>query len=405
MKAIRYSCTIFIFSIISFQVIAFQYEFPIIEKVDFTTTDSIPLKATLYLPRDDVKKMVVILRDVTLDTPYPDFSLIADTVFFHPKIIQKLTQEQIGAIIIGRRAPLEKAESKLFRSQTLQTLADDAEHALYYLRSQKKFKDVRIGIWGTSETGCSAAVLAAKNREISFLLLLSTPSIDGLKQVDFSTKSPTSSFNNALFLSLASFMSSMMFDSAFFTYNKKEYEKKRGNLTFYELFWDSFCRINHEVIPNYEQYDTIKFHAKKMFMELWGDNKYTTTKKWRPNVELNISQCMDTIIHYWYTPRNVALIKWKPEIYYSKINCPVLLLFGMKDSYINVVECITETKKTVVKYRKNNFTLKTYSDLDHFLQKKDLEVTFIEKNGKRRTVKPVPDEVFNDVMTWFRHLP
>jgi dienelactone hydrolase len=379
---------------------------PVMEKVSFYTVDSIPLRGTLYLPHGDVDKIAIVLQDVKLDLRHPDYSLKIDTIANFPKIIKTMTENHTGALLFTRRYPIERypieAESEKYRRHTtLLTLAEDAEYAFRYLKSRKEFEKTKIGILGSSETGCSAAIAAARNTEISFLMLLSIPGVSGVKCHDFWYAEGNKALNVGKYTRLLGFFTTIISD-AVFTYKNIQYQYDKSLLS--QCVWDTFMEINHSIIPKYEDNDTIMHYAQELFKQQWEGTHFVPTKRWRPGVELQPSQCMDTIVCHWYIYRSIEFLKWEPERYLPKIGCPVLVCYGEKDVSINVHESIENVKNIAEKHSKKNFTLKTYPDLDHSLIKKDLAVTFVDTDGKKRTVPVAPEYVSSDIIAWMNSL-
>jgi uncharacterized protein len=66
-----------------------------------------------------------------------------------------------------------------FASATTLDFADDARGAIRYLRSQTTFPVASVGLVGHSEGGLIAPLVADGNAEVSFLVLLAGPSVDG----------------------------------------------------------------------------------------------------------------------------------------------------------------------------------------------------------------------------------
>ena len=66
-----------------------------------------------------------------------------------------------------------------FRGGTSADFADDAEAAVHFLRVQAGIARERVGIMGHSEGGLIAPMVAARSREVAFIVLLAGPGIPG----------------------------------------------------------------------------------------------------------------------------------------------------------------------------------------------------------------------------------
>jgi pimeloyl-ACP methyl ester carboxylesterase len=70
-----------------------------------------------------------------------------------------------------------------YLTSTVQEHAADGAAALAYLRSRDDIDPSRIGVLGHSEGGLHAAMLAAEDPDIAFVLALATPAVDGVSLV------------------------------------------------------------------------------------------------------------------------------------------------------------------------------------------------------------------------------
>ena len=66
-----------------------------------------------------------------------------------------------------------------FATATSADFADDAEAALRFLRAQPKINPARVGMIGHSEGGLIAPMVAARNHDVAFIVLLAGPGIAG----------------------------------------------------------------------------------------------------------------------------------------------------------------------------------------------------------------------------------
>lgn len=411
----------------------------------------IPLKATLYLPDQNhkVKAMVIMSVDVVLDIPHPDFTLNKDTIAFIPKLIRKLVSANVGVMLLHPKIPFEftnpnQSRSKEFVAQTVPSLANDMESAYHFLKSQKQFKRVKIGIIGFSETGCAAAIVASRNHNISFLELLSTPSTTGVEWYDDMNKLKKA-LNIPLWKTL--FVPIIQgVQSPYIVYRGEKITDSKDQSLIAQMSaktWDQVCRINREIACKNSDYASIQRLAAKSFKQVFRGTEF------KPIIQsefgkLSSDQAIDTLAQWWYTPRTIELVKWNPYKYYPKINCPTLLIFGDEDENINVPRCVDAIEQIVNDKQKWNFTMHTYPELSHKLSKekilvneeKELFVTIqvpdsasidrlneYMRNDRREDVpvppityvgkkmlkgpewiEVVPDDIYNQIVGWIRNL-
>jgi len=70
-----------------------------------------------------------------------------------------------------------------YGSATLGDLASDGEAALEYLRARDEIDPARIGVLGHSEGGLYAAMLAAQDPDIAFVVAMAAPATDGVSLI------------------------------------------------------------------------------------------------------------------------------------------------------------------------------------------------------------------------------
>lgn len=134
----------------------------------------IQLAGTLTLPQQEGKCPAVVLitgsgaqnRDEELFGHKP-FLVLAD----------HLTRNGIAVLRYDDRCTAQSEGD--FNSATSVDLADDADAAINYLRSRNEIDKKQIGLIGHSEGGLIAPMLAAKSKDIAFIVLLAGPGMKG----------------------------------------------------------------------------------------------------------------------------------------------------------------------------------------------------------------------------------
>lgn len=66
-----------------------------------------------------------------------------------------------------------------FNTATTFDLANDAEAAITYLKTRKEINSKKIGLMGHSEGGIIAPIIAARNKDVAFVVMLAGPGIRG----------------------------------------------------------------------------------------------------------------------------------------------------------------------------------------------------------------------------------
>ncbi len=384
----------------------------IIEKIVFQSTDTNRVHGTLYLPVNGVRKIVIEL--VSIDKPFrhPDFSLNSDTVYYNK--IRKMTKNNTGVFLVSPRlqqdvSPLDKNFLKSRLLLTPETLADDALHAYNYLKTDKRFEGVKIGVMGTSATGVSAAMAAARNSGIAFVILNSTPSTKSVDEADYmwNKNGGATYFYKELFKKLRGF-----FNDTTFVYNGKVYQDSKAKPIkeqFQSCAWDCMSRINQEVLLKNNNYDTIQFYARKMFKESLKGNNLANERSLNMrgkdigNEQVTADQYIDFIMCFWYTPQDICYLKWDPENYYPKIDCPVLMVFGDKDVNIDFEGSLNNSRNIVNRYNKKNYSIEVLKGVGHNFT--DRDITVIEKSGVSKNLKVVQDSYYTKLLKWLDRIP
>jgi hypothetical protein len=378
-----------------------------IEEFTYYTKDSIPIQSTLYLPKkEQLKRIIIQLQSIQIEFRNPDFSLRSDSV--HHKDILELVSSGTGVILISTRFRQTVDNAMILKNQTMETLADDVEYAYRYLRRKPQFSHIPIGVSGSSATGVAAAKVASRNTSVDFAILISTPSTPSIEEADYKwVNHPETSgvpYYKMLFAEFRKF-----FPHDRFTYKGQERKDSINNSInqqFEDCAWECISSINHTIISKYDEYDSIQYHAKKIFKNAF--NTENLSKKIEMMNLLNkmeehtANDYVDILMWFWYSPQDIDYLKWNPECYYPKINCPVLMLFAEKDINIDVNGSIENSKRIVEKYNKKNFSIVVIPGVDHSFYIPNEKITIKENNGQIKTLNKRTDLFFNTISNWIK---
>ncbi|HBP17257.1 MAG TPA: alpha/beta hydrolase [Planctomycetes bacterium] len=150
---------------------------------ELSPVGSITLAGTLTRPKGEGPHPAVVLvtgsgpqdRDETLLGHKP-FAVIADY----------LTRRGFAVLRYDDRGVAKSTGD--FASATSFDLAQDAEASWRFLRQQKGIDPARCGILGHSEGGLIAPLVAARQPEVSFVVLLAGPAVDGRAILELQTQ-------------------------------------------------------------------------------------------------------------------------------------------------------------------------------------------------------------------------
>jgi pimeloyl-ACP methyl ester carboxylesterase len=146
------------------------------EEVTFGHGD-VTLAGTLTLPEGDGPHPALILvtgsgqqnrdEEIYLAPGYRPFAVIADTLTRQGIAVLRYDDRGIG----GSTGDLESATSEDF--------AEDTEAALNFLLEREEIDPAQVGILGHSEGGIIATILAARNSDVAFIILMAGPGLSG----------------------------------------------------------------------------------------------------------------------------------------------------------------------------------------------------------------------------------
>lgn len=290
------------------------------EEVRFTNSvDEITLAGTLTMPQDGEDFPAVILisgsgpqdRDETFMTHKP-FLVLAD----------HLTRNGIAVLRFDDRG-FGESEGDHSAATSLD-FATDVEAAVEYLLSRSEINKTQIGLAGHSEGGLIAPIVTSRNKDVSFMILLAGPGVNGLEI----QKQQVETFGPAMGLSeeLIKIEQQNLVEMAAITRNNMVGPELENALI--QFFNDKLGEI--EIVQGMPKDDFIKSQI--------------------PNLNRN-----------W----NKYFIDHEPSKFLSKIDVPTLAISGEKDIQVTSVnlEFIERafTDKSII-------TVKEYPGMNHFFQ-------------------------------------
>ena len=377
------------------------------EKIEIRVNDTLKIKSTLYLPKSNVEKIIIELESIVGVYKHPDFTLNRDTVAY-PEIYN-LTKEKTGFLLLNSRLPATVSAEEYIKKycyvQTNKTLAEDAIKALNFLRSDSRFAKIPIGIMGGSAVGVSVAMAAVDEPGFSFVVMNVTPSTNSLDEAEYMWERDRA----------GTFITKGIFEKFWnyiegdrFIYKGYVYREMTGNSIlnqFQTCAWDCYMEINRKYLAKTGNLDTIQFYAKKLFKESFSGNdllKVSEDSKVGERKSISANQYIDMMVYYLYSPANVCYLKWDPENYYPKINCPVLMLFADQDTNIDFEGSLANSKAIVSKYKKENFTIDVIKGVDHLFSNQTGIVH--ENNGIQKRVHAKDKTYFKILLSWLNSI-
>ncbi len=204
--------------------------------------------------------------------------------------------------------------------------ADDALACIEFLKKHAKINPKKIGIIGHSEGGLIAPMIAAKTKDVAFIIMLAGPGLSGDKILDLQREliSRAEKENeDSLKMDIA------LADKMFAIVKKEKDDKKAG---------EQMRKIYKESLP-----DSLKNDIK---------------------TSLQFSQQIATLTSSWMR----FFLSYDPQKSLKKVKCPVLALNGEKDLQVPPKENIPAIEAALKKAGNKDYTVKEMPGLNHLFQ-------------------------------------
>lgn len=321
------------------------------EEVSISIGDSIRLEGTLTKPLTNVNKAPVVIlvspplvrdRDNLTYKNVKMFAVLADSLSKHGIAVLRFDNRGFGKSSIWNH-PV-----------SLYTHADDVIAWINYLKTRKDINIKKIGLIGQSEGGCTSEVVASQPGKVSFLVLLASRGIGGWEAHEYVIN----------------------------RYWKMRGIQRKADLSDSINADIEYQKPLYDILNRYESIDSLpKYVAEKVINFIhkkYGNN--LSRAEFIALLKEHGSQ--------WVTPQQVALRKFQPVKYLSKIKCPVLALNGTVDDYIDCYPNLNVIEKSLKENGNANVTIVPFKNVDHsFLTMGLAERTYtIPQKGGHGTV-------------------
>lgn len=315
--------------------------------------EKVTLAGTLTLPKKEGKFPIVILisgsgpqnRNEELMGHKP-FLVLADY----------LTKNGIGVLRYDDRGTNESEGN--FSACTSQNFANDVDAAIKYLLTRKEIDKKKIGLIGHSEGGLIAPMVASKNKNVAYIVLLAGPGMSGgdilLLQQELIGRA-----NGVKEEDLA--------------------ETKSMNAAAYQIISKSkdATEAKKQLVDYY-----------KKAIEALPEDKRPTQQEAEEGISTQISAITGTWMYFF--------IKHDPYPNLKNVKCPVLALNGEKDLQVPPKENLEALKKGIELGKNKNVTTKQLANMNHLFQEcktgSPSEYATIEQ-----TMSPI---ALNEISTW-----
>ena len=287
--------------------------------------DTVALYGTLTLPNKEGQFPAVVLisgsgpqnRDEELMGHKP-FLVISDY----------LTKNGIAVLRYDDRGT---AKSKgIFSTSTSFDFSNDAEATFNYLLTRKEIIPNKIGLVGHSEGGLIAPMIAARNKNVGFIVLLAGTGLTG-DQIMLLQQELIARANGSTEVDIQKTK----------TVNKAVFDIVRKN--------ENQNNLNAELTAYLKN-------------ELEKDT--ALAKLVNTSVDEYIKSTLKQITSPWFQ----YFLKYDPQTALTKVTCPVLAINGEKDLQVPPKEDLAAIKKALKKGGHKNFVTKELPGLNHLFQ-------------------------------------
>ena len=296
------------------------------EDVTFQNTKAnILLAGTLTLPKKDGNFPVVIL--ITGSGPQNrDGELFGHKPFL--VISDYLTKNGIAVLRYDDRGVGNSQGDR--KNATSADYATDVESAIYYLKTRKEINKNKIGLVGHSEGGLIAPMVAAKTKDISFIVLLAGTGIQGDKIILLQQEliAKVNGVSDAEIKKLI-----------------------EGSRTLNKLVLNSEDNVNLKADLTHSINETFKNDQNAEIPNGLTKEEF---------VSMQVNQISSPWMQYF--------LKFDPATTLEKIKCPVLAVNGEKDLQVPPKENLTAIKNALTKGGNKNVTTKEFPNLNHLFQ-------------------------------------
>lgn len=335
------------------------------EEVEYDNADkTVHYGATLTKPRGLKSFPTVIIisgsgsqdRDGTI-LGHKLYWVLADYLTNHGIAVLRVDDRGTGKSTLGNN-PAEL---------TSQVFSTDVETSFNYLLSRNDLDKKKIGLIGHSEGGIIAPMVAARRKDIAFVLLWGAAAVGG---AEINTQ------QNAYALRKAKIDSAAV---------------------------DAFAQLHKKILSQFSKLTKEELDNKVTAM--YADWKTTQSKETLAKLYATdnaiVGQDIRKMYHSLYDMAWMRyFISYNPSTDLQKISCPVLAINGMKDTQVDAVTNLAAIKEALTKGGNQHFQIKALPSLNHLLQTANTG-DLSEYENIDETISPV---AMNVMAEWIKNI-
>ncbi len=329
-----------------------------VEEITFANTkEKIELAGTLTFPKGRESAPAVILiagsgpndRDETIFGHKP-FWVLADY----------LTRQGIAVLRFDKRG-VGESEGEYFIATT-QHFTDDVEAAINYLKTRKEIDPSKIGLIGHSEGGVIAPMVATKNKDVKFIILMAGLGVTGTELV---LTQQQHLFNKT---------------------SATQAEKDTLNQILIDIY--SKATLWTEYVGTTQERNELKEDLSVMWRKMPLEIRTKVPE------ESFIVKTVDNISSPWFR----HFLKIRPSEYIEQLTIPVLAINGQNDTQVEYQSNLNKIESVLKKANNKHYTIKSYPHLNHLFQ----ESTTGELDEYAKIEQTMSPTVLSDIANWIK---
>ncbi|UYP45323.1 hypothetical protein NEF87_001608 [Candidatus Lokiarchaeum ossiferum] len=304
-----------------------------LEKIQFKN-DEISLAGKLAMPINEKRNPLIIVA-------HTSGSATKDSeVYQH--LIDILPKNGFAVFIFDRRGSGESTGN--FENATFLDLASDIIASIDLLKRRNNIDSNKIGIWGLSQGGWIAPLVASESEDVSFIIPISSSGVSPAEQMDYSAE--------------------------------------------FELRDHGFSEKKVKLMLNIRKFVNQYFRGEKDNFEVLNEVELVRNEDWFKFAYLDGE-----------LPKNPSETKWFQELDFTpipvikKICIPVLLLYGEKDPWVPIQKSIEIWKN----YGPKDLNIQQIKGANHFMRS-------ITKSGLRNDTGIISKEYIDVLLHWLNNL-
>ena len=274
-----------------------------------------------------------------------------------------LTKNGIAVLRVDDRGAGKSSEGK--NVATSYDFSYDVESSLNYLETRPDINNKHIGLIGHSEGGIIAPMVAARRKDISFIVLWGAPAIGGAR---IQTEQITDAY------------------------------KSQGIDT---TALDAFKNLNLNILEQFNSSantDTLDHHIVTIFNQWKSDQNQKVLSALWPNGIIQPDALFGNYNRLYTSAWWRFFISYDPAKDLSKVKCPVLAINGSKDVQVRAQPNLTRIKKILTQNGDKDVEIKELTGLNHLLQ----TATTGDVSEYQKISETMSPEALNIICSWIK---